>query len=172
MMKKLLFIAVVMLISIFSTPTQAAVNRSGDSIILINNGDTAIVTDSAMKSVVIKAINDTIWSSNLNEDGNFADASDEADRKTATEIATRWANVAETATHTIFVGIVVVVFFCLLFYFLNRRSKYRVIEKAIENNYPLPPSLGGSSHPRAAQPNAWRNYTPANEAGAAPQQQA
>ena len=98
MMKKLLFIAVVMLISIFSTPTQAAVNRSGDSIILINNGDTAIVTDSAMKSVVIKAINDTIWSSNLNEDGNFADASDEADRKTATEIATRWANVAETAT--------------------------------------------------------------------------
>ena len=175
-MKKLLFIAVVMLISIFSTPTQAAVNRSGDSIILINNGDTAIVTDSAMKSVVIKAINDTIWSSNLNEDGNFADASDEADRKTATEIATRWANVAETATHTIFAGIVVVVFFCLLFYFLNRRSKYRVIEKAIENNYPLPPSLGGSSHPRAAQPNAWRNYTPttppANEAGAAPQQQA
>ena len=74
MMKKLLFIAVVMLISSFSTPTQAAVNRSGDSIILINNGDTAIVTDSAMKSVVIKAINDTIWSSNLNEDGNFADA--------------------------------------------------------------------------------------------------
>ena len=55
-----------MLISIFSTPTQAAVNRSGDSIILINNGDTAIVTDSAMKSLVIKAINDTIWSSNLN----------------------------------------------------------------------------------------------------------
>ena len=79
MMKKLLFIAVVMLISIFSTPTQAAVNRSGDSIILINNGDTAIVTDSAMKSLVIKAINDTIWSSNLNEDGYFHPVKEVAD---------------------------------------------------------------------------------------------
>ena len=174
MMKKVIFTAMVMLITLFSTPAQAKVGRSGDTTIFINNGDTAIVTDSAVKAVMVKAINDTIWSNNLDEDGDFVGIEDDAEnRKTAAEISTQWANVAETATYTIFAGIVVVVFLCLLFYYLNRRSKYKAIEKAIENNYPLPPSLGGSSHPRHSQPNAWRNYTPntppAAPAGAAPQ---
>ncbi|MGM9868153.1 MAG: DUF6249 domain-containing protein [Sodaliphilus sp.] len=181
-MKKVLFTAMVMLITLFSTPSEAKVGRSGDTTIIINNGDTAIVTDSAVKSVVVKAINDTIWSSNLDEDGDFVGVDDDVkNRKTAAEISTQWANVAETATYTIFAGIVVVVFLCLLFYFLNRRSKYKAIEKAIENNYPLPPSLGGSGQPKPSQPNAWRNYTPntppappagATPSGAAPQQQA
>lgn len=68
--------------------------------------------------------------------------------------------------------IMVVVFLSLLFYLLHRRAKYRVIEKAIENNYPLPPSLGGTpTYKQAPQrPDAWRNYAPQQQPQPQPQQ--
>ncbi len=66
---------------------------------------------------------------------------------------------------------IIIVALCLFFYYLNRRQKYRIIEKAIENNYELPPSITGK-HPQApiqpAAPNSatanpyYRNQ-PANE---------
>lgn len=67
----------------------------------------------------------------------------------------------------------VVVFLSLLFYLLHRRAKYRVIEKAIENNYPLPPSLGGTpTYKQAPQrPDAWRNYAPQQQPQPQPQPQ-
>lgn len=179
-MKKLLIIATMMLVCFSGMwAEKAKINFKGDSIVIIDNGDTAVLKDSTIKVALNKAINDTIWSSNLDEDGDFEDIQADAEnRKTAAEISTQWANVAETATYTIFAGIVVVVFLCLFFYYLNRRAKYKAIEKAIENNYPLPPSLGGSSQPKVAQqPNAWRNYTPPTPtppaaSGPAPQQPA
>lgn len=69
--------------------------------------------------------------------------------------------------------IMVVVFLSLLFYLLHRRAKYRVIEKAIENNYPLPPSLGGTpTYKQAPQrPDAWRNYAPQQQPQPQPQPQ-
>lgn len=70
----------------------------------------------------------------------------------------RWADVAQNATLMLSVSVIVVVFLCLLFYYLHRKAKYRVIEKAIENNYPLPPSLGGVQPPKVVPTgsDAWR----------------
>ena len=53
------------------------------------------------------------------------------------EISNQWASVAKQmfiSGSCCLLGLVALV---LLFRFLNRRNKYRVIEKAIENNYPL-----------------------------------
>lgn len=155
-MKKILLILVLMLAAV--SPIEAArpsVNRSGDTTTIVADGDTLKITDQGVANAIEQAVNDTIWEENgYNED--------EENATTAREIAGRWAEVATIATGIVCVSIVVIVFLCLLFYFLHRRAKYRTIEKAIENNYPLPPSLGGSQPYKAApqQPDAWRGAAP------------
>jgi len=53
------------------------------------------------------------------------------------EISNQWASVVKQMTISGSVCLLALVALVLLFRFLNRRNKYRVIEKAIENNYPL-----------------------------------
>jgi hypothetical protein len=53
------------------------------------------------------------------------------------EISNQWASVVKQITINGSVCLLALVALVLLFRFLNRRNKYRVIEKAIENNYPL-----------------------------------
>ena len=83
-----------------------------------------------------------------------------------------WSSTVKQISISMCFCIMVVVFLSLLFYLLHRRAKYRVIEKAIENNYPLPPSLGGTpTYKQAPQrPDAWRNYAPQQQPQPQPQQ--
>ena len=83
-----------------------------------------------------------------------------------------WSSTVKQISISMCFCIMVVVFLSLLFYLLHRRAKYRVIEKAIENNYPLPPSLGGTiTYKQAPQrPDAWRNYAPQPQPQPQPQQ--
>ena len=53
------------------------------------------------------------------------------------EISNQWASVVKQMTISGSFCLLALVALVLLFRFLNRRNKYRVIEKAIENNYPL-----------------------------------
>lgn len=158
-MKKFLFILALMLTVASPLPTQATpkaqVARSGDTTTIIADGDTLKFTDSAVKSAIKNAVNDTIWN-----EGRESEYDREVTERT---IAYRWADVAQLATTLFIICVVSVVFLCLLFYFLHRRAKYRVIEKAIENNYPLPPSLGGMqpfTPTTPQQPDAWRPAAP------------
>ncbi len=51
------------------------------------------------------------------------------------------------------VGVIFIIFFSLLFYYLHRKAKYRMMEKAIENNYPLPGTpMMGRQAPVQSQP--------------------
>lgn len=173
-MKKILLILVLTLAAALpSQARKANINRSGDTTTIVMNGDTVRVTDGEVKKSISKAINDTLWSEKAeNEDDetyNYMAIDNDARLKEAS----MWSSTVKQISISMCFCIMVVVFMSLLFYLLHRRAKYRVIEKAIENNYPLPPSLGGTpTYKQAPQrPDAWRNYAPQQQPQAQPQAQ-
>ena len=145
-----------------SQARKANINRSGDTTTIVMNGDTVRVTDGGVKKAINKAINDTLWNEKVetadDETYNYMALDNDARLK---EVR-MWSSAVKQISISMCFCIMVVVFLSLLFYLLHRRAKYRVIEKAIENNYPLPPSLGGTiTYKQAPQrPDAWRNYAP------------
>lgn len=163
-MKKILLILVLTLAAALpSQARKANINRSGDTTTIVMNGDTVRVTDSEVKKTISKAINDTLWSETAktaddDETYNYMALDNDARLKEVN----MWSSTVKQISISMCFCIMVVVFLSLLFYLLHRRAKYRVIEKAIENNYPLPPSLGGTiTYKQAPQrPDAWRNYAP------------
>lgn len=163
-MKKILLILVLTLAAALpSQAKKANINRSGDTTTIVMNGDTVRVTDGEVKKTISKAINDTLWSEKAetaddDETYNYMALDNDARLKEAS----MWSSTVKQISISMCFCIMVVVFLSLLFYLLHRRAKYRVIEKAIENNYPLPPSLGGTpTYKQAPQrPDAWRNYAP------------
>lgn len=52
-------------------------------------------------------------------------------------ISEQWSQTVENIAYGSIWGVIALVLVILLFRYLNRRSKYRVIERAIESNYPL-----------------------------------
>ena len=63
------------------------------------------------------------------------------------EMSAQWAEVAKWSMTASIVGLLALVMLVLWFRYLNRRNKYRVIERAIENNYPINElSLNDGSH--------------------------
>lgn len=173
-MKKILLILVLTLAAALpSQARKANINRSGDTTTIVMNGDTIRVTDGEVKKTISKAINDTLWSEKAetaddDETYNYMALDNDARLKEAS----MWSSTVKQISISMCFCIMVVVFLSLLFYLLHRRAKYRVIEKAIENNYPLPPSLGGTpSYKQAPQrPDAWRNYAPQQQPQPQPQQ--
>lgn len=158
-----------------SQARKANINRSGDTTTIVMNGDTVRVTDGEVKKTISKAINDTLWSEKAetaddDETYNYMALDNDARLKEAS----MWSSTVKQISVSMCFCIMVVVFLSLLFYLLHRRAKYRVIEKAIENNYPLPPSLGGTpTYKQAPQrPDAWRNYAPQPQPQPQPQAQA
>lgn len=162
-MKKILLILVLTLAAALpSQARKANINRSGDTTTIVMNDDTVRVTDGEVKKAINKAINDTLWNEKVetadDETYNYMALDNDARLK---EVR-MWSSAVKQISISMCFCIMVVVFLSLLFYLLHRRAKYRVIEKAIENNYPLPPSLGGTiTYKQAPQrPDAWRNYAP------------
>lgn len=174
-MKKILLILVLTLAAALpSQARKANINRSGDTTTIVMNGDTVRVTDGEVKKTISKAINDTLWSEKAetaddDETYNYMALDNDARLKEAS----MWSSTVKQISISMCFCIMVVVFMSLLFYLLHRRAKYRVIEKAIENNYPLPPSLGGApTYKQAPQrPDAWRNYAPQQQPQPQPQAQ-
>lgn len=172
-MKKILLILVLTLAAALpSQARKANINRSGDTTTIVMNGDTVRVTDGEVKKTISKAINDTLWSETAkaadnDETYNYMALDNDARLK---EVS-MWSSTVKQISISMCFCIMVVVFLSLLFYLLHRRAKYRVIEKAIENNYPLPPSLGGTiTYKQAPQrPDAWRNYAPQQQPQPQPQ---
>ena len=161
MKKNLLILVLTLAAALPSQARKADINRSGDTTTIVMNGDTVRVTDGEVKKAINKAINDTLWSETAktedDETYNYT-----LDNDARLKEVSMWSSTVKQISISMCFCIMVVVFLSLLFYLLHRRAKYRVIEKAIENNYPLPPSLGGApTYKQAPQrPDAWRNYAP------------
>ena len=149
-MKKTILTLVMMLTMAFAV-TAAPVNKAkpsskaniefkGDSIVVTDGSESVTLSGmpelQKVRDKINRALDDTLTtgSGTVVEIG---DKSGELAPEDIKEISNQWASVAKQIAISgsfCLLGLVALVMF---FRFLNRRNKYRVIEKAIENNYPL-----------------------------------
>ena len=125
-----------------ATPAKgkANVEFKGDSIV-VTDGDQSVTVSGLpemqkVRDKINRALDDTLNAGSgaaVRIGGREGDLSPE-DIK---EISDKWAEVAKQICYASIAGLLGLVALVLLFRFLNRRNKYRAIEKAIENNYPL-----------------------------------
>ena len=147
MKKTILTLAMMLMLAITATavPTVTAqptskthVSFKGDSIV-VTDGDAEITMSGIPQKVrdrINEALDDTLTSGS-GTTVEFGDQRGELAPEDIKEISNQWASVAKQwaiSGSFCLLGLVALVLF---FRFLNRRNRYRVIEKAIENNYPL-----------------------------------
>lgn len=152
-MKTLRITLVIVSLIVLRTMSWAApsIISQGDSTIITDGKDTVtVVADlNGLKAKVNGVLNDTLL-----ELGDVADANNEADEAIDPEVAQAshermldhervWADLAKDVTTSCVIGVVLIVLLALLFSYMRRRRKYRMVERAIENNYPLPPYVFG-----------------------------
>ncbi len=147
-MRKTILTLAMMLIMAFSAtaaPTISATPASktgmelkGDSV-TVTSGDKSITIPSVdlqkVNEKINKALDDTLTAggTTVEIDGHKGELTSDDIRV----ISSQWAVTAQAISVASIVGLLALVALVLFFRFLNRRNKYRVIEKAIENNYPL-----------------------------------
>lgn len=138
------------------------VKRSGDTTLLITpNADTVLLVDGNTLTQKLKStLDDTIYA-----DGQEAEAV-QSDNESAINQADNdrffFSNMVKHVCHMIFTTIFLIVLVVSLFSYLRRRAKYKMIEKAIENNYPLPSSLLGNQPSAPVPPAVPASGQPAN----------
>ena len=120
--------------------SKAKVEFKGDTV-TVTDGDESVTLSGIpelqkVRDKINRALDDTLNAG----DGTVVEIGDkkgELAPEDIKEISDQWASVAKQwaiSGSFCLLGLVALVLF---FRFLNRRNKYRVIEKAIENNYPL-----------------------------------
>ena len=157
----LLFAAMVILPVVASTQ----VVTRGDTTEIVEDGDTVrLVGMNALGSRITDMLNDTVV------DVEDYATGQQSEFDPVKEISNQWSKAVAFITVFVMIGIVFIVLLSLLFRYLNRRRKYMMVEKAIENNYPLPEYIFGGVRetvrtvyvgtPLAAQPPAPQQPTP------------
>ena len=123
-----------------SAAGKASVEFKGDTLV-VNDGEEQVTVSGipALQKVrdkIDQALDDTLATGNGTtvEIGNHQGELSPEDIKYMSD---HWGEVAKQIANTSIAGLLGLVLLVLLFRFLNRRNKYRVLEKAIENNYPL-----------------------------------
>ena len=121
----------------------------GDSLVVVDGGDTITVAVSGLKQLVGK-ISDKMGDTLVDKSGMAAGAIDESDVANENDLAMEQIyakreneqnNFVTSVTAIVFGTILLIVLFSLIAYYMRRRAKYRIIEKAIENGYELPDSF-------------------------------
>ena len=140
--------------SITASAQDVTISASGDSIIIQENGKTIVAPNAkAIVEAVKSSLNDTVIS-NVAADSEDSDFSSDVDNERERyynyrrSISTQQTEVL--IVMVVFGSIIFIIFLCLVFFYMHRRAKYRMIEKAIENNYELPASVAGL-YPRNLQ---------------------
>ena len=120
----------------------------GDSIV-VTDGDEE-VTVSGIPQKVRDKINEALDDTLSAGDGTTVEIEGYKGELSPEDIkymSDHWGEVIRQISYASILGLLALVGLVLLFRFLNRRNKYRVIEKAIINNYPLDElSLNDSKH--------------------------
>lgn len=177
MKKMILLLAVLLGMGFSSEASQSSVNINGDTMVVVDDGDTAIVRGLGMtiiKTKIKNALNDTLF----NSEDYGADADDSMvmgireehlNNETMMELSETWRKTARECLNSFFGWLAFVIFLCLLFGYLRRRSQNRLIERAIENNYPLPDGAFGHRTNRTVYvPQPQPVYPPVFQVPAAP----
>ena len=138
--------------------SKTSVSMKGDTTTVIEDGDTTrVVGGINIGKIIERALGDTLVSTadsaeDVDGAADDADAYDNREANMRARQAMMQEMVQNIVTCTV-VGVIFIIFFSLLFYYLHRKAKYRMMEKAIENNYPLPGTpMMGRQAPVQSQP--------------------
>ncbi len=138
--------------------SKTSVSMKGDTTTVIEDGDTTrVVGGINIGKIIERALGDTLVSTaDSAEDAEGADDDAAAYDNREANMRARQAMMQEMVQNIVtctVVGVIFIIFFSLLFYYLHRKAKYRMMEKAIENNYPLPGTpMMGRQAPVQSQP--------------------
>ena len=142
-MKNILTSLLAVAILIFAVPTQAqdvAITTHGDTTTIIQGSDTTrLIGIAPIGKLMERVLNDTMI------DMNRSTPAVNNEESTPVKQARIIHSAVEDVTQITFTAIVLIVLIALLFNYLHRRRKYRMIERAIEKNYPLPPYMFGNN---------------------------
>ena len=124
-----------------ATPAKgkANVEFKGDTMV-VTDGDKSVTVSGLPMQRVRDKINNALDDTLTGGSGTTVEIGDhhgDLSPEDVKEISDQWASVVKQMTISGSFCLLGLVALVLLFRFLNRRNKYRVIEKAIENNYPL-----------------------------------
>ena len=124
--------------AIKATPaSKAQMAIKGDSLVVSDGNESVTVSGVDMRKVqerINEALDDTLTTGTTVEIGNHKGELTPEDIRV---ISSQWAVTSQVIACATIVGLLALVMLVLFFRYLNRRNKYRVIEKAIMNNYPL-----------------------------------
>lgn len=113
---------------------------SGDTVSMVRGGDTVLVVD---RAGVEASINEFLGDTLLAADDAYRTRTDSDYYLNERMTIDGGMRLARNIVAMLALGTILIVFLALLFAYLNRRRKYKMVEKAIENNYPLPAELLG-----------------------------
>ena len=120
--------------------SKANIELKGDSIVVSDGNESVTVSDISEIQKVRDKINEALDDTLTGGSGTTVEIGDhkgDLSPDDIKEISNHWASVVKQMTISGSFCLLGIVALVLFFRFLNRRNKYRVIEKAIENNYPL-----------------------------------
>ena len=122
-----------------ATPaSKANVEFKGDSIVVTDGEESVTVSGlpelQRVRDKINQALDDTLTTGNGVAIGIGDQDLSPEDIKYMSD---HWGEIAKQMCYASIAGLLGLVALVLLFRYLNRRNKYRVMEKAIENNYPL-----------------------------------
>ena len=151
-MKKLMLLLLVAVLGTATAVAERNIVTHGDTTIITNGEDTVrFLGVNALSKRITALLDDTVL--NLNRTEEQSDSTALSSVETPTDIGLHEAQLHMHSTMTdmvrdivsyVMTGITFIVLFSLLFYYLHRRRKYKMVEKAIENNYPLPGYIFGA----------------------------
>ncbi len=151
------------------TNAKSQVTTQGDTTTVVVGADTVrLVGGKAIENVIKSKLNDTIYdgeSEEQQDDSEITAASNRYDSYDEYRIAKIDSEnqLIKLTVFAVFTAFVLIVFIVALFAYLQRRAKYRMIEKAIDKNYKLPAEFTTIKQPVMRQPaytNPWDTPTP------------
>lgn len=140
MKKYILLIAAVLIASMPMTAGRIVETR-GDTLMIARDGDTVRLSGTQTIKELVGMLDDTLININKEVDQDIDDGEviTPGTHQLAIESQEIWASVAKEGIICCTWALVCLILVILLFNYLKRRRKYKMVEKAIENNYPLPP---------------------------------
>ncbi|MBO6250197.1 MAG: hypothetical protein J6N71_02485 [Muribaculaceae bacterium] len=144
------FLTLVILLAAALAPacgwSAKVISTEADTMMVTDGSDTLRIIGKNMGKLgerISQALDDTVIN-RASIDSAVASNVDSWPNDNIMELNRIWSRVANQAISAFWIALGVIIFICLLFGYLRRRRKYRVIEKAIENNYPLPEGILGN----------------------------